>query len=280
MFDQLYARWFGQRKPRRNRTRTQPLLRMPVKLTLERLEQREVLSNTPFPIGYFSLSPVVGAPGQTVTVTESVTIADTPISASISGATWSGGNATFTTSATNAYQAGYRVIVSGVAPYGYDGVYNISSATSTSFVVPLASNPGSFTTAGTSTVGLVPNNTSTGINTITAASWSSSNGGVATFTTSGTLSSSYVSGALVTVSGLTGSRCGVRWHLRDHADEYHHLYRSARGKLPGLCLQPHRCGDSELDWLRFYCFPVTTWFCSHRAAGSWFSRYDSFRFAL
>jgi hypothetical protein len=65
---------------------------------------------------------------------------------SITGATWASGQATFTSS--NTFVMGQTVTVTGVTPAGYNGSYTVVSATGSSFVVALATNPGAYSSGG------------------------------------------------------------------------------------------------------------------------------------
>lgn len=67
----------------------------------------------------------------------------------ITAASWSGGVATYTTSASHGFAIGTRVSISGMTPSGYNGYYSVASIpTSTTFTVAIASNPGTATIFG------------------------------------------------------------------------------------------------------------------------------------
>jgi hypothetical protein len=68
----------------------------------------------------------------------------------VSGATWSGGTATITTSAAHGFTATtQKVIIYEVTPSGYNGEYVIASTpTSTTFTVAIAGDPGAFSSGG------------------------------------------------------------------------------------------------------------------------------------
>ncbi len=70
----------------------------------------------------------------------------------ITAAVWSGGVATFTTSADHSYAIGSKVDIYGMTPTGYNGYYTVDSVpTTTTFTVAITSNPGASTVFGTST---------------------------------------------------------------------------------------------------------------------------------
>lgn len=75
---------------------------------------------------------------------------------SISGATWSGGAATFTNTGTNGLVAGQQIAVSGFTVTGYNGTWIVlsGSLTNTTFTVTMA-DPGS--SGGSGTAYRVPN---------------------------------------------------------------------------------------------------------------------------
>lgn len=64
----------------------------------------------------------------------------------ITGASWSGSVATFTVN--NSFVPGQIVVVGGMTPSGYNGVYTVVTASSTQFTAVLASNPGTATVFG------------------------------------------------------------------------------------------------------------------------------------
>ena len=68
----------------------------------------------------------------------------------ITGVTWTTGNATFTTSAPHGVAVGGQVVISGVNPNGYNGTYTAATGTTGStIVVPIAVNPGTYVSGGT-----------------------------------------------------------------------------------------------------------------------------------
>lgn len=71
----------------------------------------------------------------------------------ITGATWSGGVATYTTSANHTLAVGDKTVIAGITPTGYNvaaGAIVLSVPTTTSFTVAIASDPGAYTSGGTS----------------------------------------------------------------------------------------------------------------------------------
>ena len=70
------------------------------------------------------------------------------LSVAIASATWSGGTATFNTSAVHTLTTGDRVSITGVSPEGYN-VIGIATVTDTdSFTIPIVVNPGSYSSGG------------------------------------------------------------------------------------------------------------------------------------
>ena len=69
-------------------------------------------------------------------------------SISTTGASWSGGMATVTTSAAHGFAADLYVTISGVSPSGYNGTYKIAVTDSTHFTFALATNPGTYVSGG------------------------------------------------------------------------------------------------------------------------------------
>ena len=69
------------------------------------------------------------------------------VGADVTNASWSSGTATIT--ADNMYVAGDTIVVSGVSPSGYNGIFTIATASSSQFTYSKASNPGSFSSSGT-----------------------------------------------------------------------------------------------------------------------------------
>lgn len=71
--------------------------------------------------------------------------------ATITAASWSGGVATYTTSAAHNYSIGTQVVISGMTPSGYNGFYAVTTVpTTTTFTVAIVSDPGTATVFGTS----------------------------------------------------------------------------------------------------------------------------------
>ncbi len=70
----------------------------------------------------------------------------TAVSSPITAAAWAGNFATIT--AANGFSVSQTVVVSGVAPIGYDGVFTVTAATSTTFSYALSANPGAGSTFG------------------------------------------------------------------------------------------------------------------------------------
>jgi hypothetical protein len=68
---------------------------------------------------------------------------------SITGVSWSGGSATFTSSSHGAL-AGQRVTVSGITPTGYNGSFVITSVSTSTFTVAIPYNPGTYVSGGAS----------------------------------------------------------------------------------------------------------------------------------
>ena len=69
----------------------------------------------------------------------------------ITGASWSAGVATYTTSANHTLAVGDKDVISGITPSGYNGTFIVSAVGSpTTFSVPMAANPGTYTSGGSS----------------------------------------------------------------------------------------------------------------------------------
>lgn len=69
----------------------------------------------------------------------------------ITGATWSAGVATYTTSAAHTLAVGDKDVISGITPSDYNGTFIVSAVgSSTTFSVPMAVNPGTYTSGGQS----------------------------------------------------------------------------------------------------------------------------------
>ena len=67
----------------------------------------------------------------------------------ITGATWAGGVATFTATA-HTLATGDKTTVAGVTPSGYNGVHIVTVLNANTFTAPIASDPGTYTSGGTS----------------------------------------------------------------------------------------------------------------------------------
>ena len=94
-------------------------------------------------------SPLVdfSAPWEIAVVMQSA--AETAVT--ITGATWSGGVATYTTSAAHTLAVGDKDVISGITPSGYNGTLIVSAVgSSTTFSVPMAADPGAYTSGGQS----------------------------------------------------------------------------------------------------------------------------------
>lgn len=71
----------------------------------------------------------------------------------ITSASWAAGIATFGTSAVHTLAVGDKTVIAGVSPSGYNvaaGAIVLSVPTTTSFTVAIASDPGAYTSGGTS----------------------------------------------------------------------------------------------------------------------------------
>jgi hypothetical protein len=67
---------------------------------------------------------------------------------SATNASWASGTATITTASAHGFAADQVVRISGITPGGYNGTVTVASRTATTFDFALASNPGSFASAG------------------------------------------------------------------------------------------------------------------------------------
>lgn len=95
------------------------------------------------------LSLELGAAGTGDGVTTGVETGCLQATKVVSGASWSGGVATFTTSAAHGYTSGDLVKTAGIDPTGYN-VTGIATVTgSATFTIPIAGDPGTFNSAGT-----------------------------------------------------------------------------------------------------------------------------------
>jgi hypothetical protein len=78
-----------------------------------------------------------------------ISVAETAIT--ITGATWSAGVATYTTSAPHTLAVADKTVVSGITPSGWDTTEIVSAVgSSTTFSVPMAVAPGAYTSGGQS----------------------------------------------------------------------------------------------------------------------------------
>lgn len=69
----------------------------------------------------------------------------------ITGATWSGGFATYTTDVAHNYAVADKTTVAGISPSGWNGVFVMDAIpSSTQFRVPMAADPGAYVSGGTS----------------------------------------------------------------------------------------------------------------------------------
>ena len=69
----------------------------------------------------------------------------------ITGATWSGGFATYTTNVAHNYAVADKTTVAGISPSGWNGVFVMDAIpSSTQFRVPMAADPGAWVSGGTS----------------------------------------------------------------------------------------------------------------------------------
>ena len=78
-----------------------------------------------------------------------ISVAETAIT--ITGATWSAGVATYTTSAPHTLAVADKDVISGITPSGWNTTAIVSAVGSpTTFSVPMAVNPGTYTSGGSS----------------------------------------------------------------------------------------------------------------------------------
>ena len=92
--------------------------------------------------GSLSGSGSVGTGSGTTPAIQGPTAPSTPVTA----ASWAGNVATLT--AANTFSVGQTVVVSGVTPTGYDGIFTVAAATPTTFSYALTANPGAGTAFG------------------------------------------------------------------------------------------------------------------------------------
>ncbi len=77
------------------------------------------------------------------------------LSSSITAASWSSNSVTITTAAANNFSVGQTVVISGMAPSGYNGTFTVASViSSTQFTYSLSNNPGTATSFGMATLNL------------------------------------------------------------------------------------------------------------------------------
>jgi hypothetical protein len=77
-------------------------------------------------------------------------------SVTITGATWSGGTATYTSNG-HGFIVGDVLDISGITPSGYNGTYTVTAAATNTFGVAIASDPGSYSSGGTASGDLYNN---------------------------------------------------------------------------------------------------------------------------
>lgn len=77
-----------------------------------------------------------------------MTATATPLTKSITGATWGSSKSVFTC-ATHGIPVGANVTVAGMTPSGYDGNYVVTAADTNTFTVAELSDPGTFSSGGT-----------------------------------------------------------------------------------------------------------------------------------
>lgn len=106
--------------------------------------------------GWFELDTTTGSAGQIVQTptngggagTEAPGLWIEEVNQAISGATWSNGVATFTTSAAHPLITGMGAVVEGVTPTGYNTEQKVTVIDSTHFSMPIASDPGTYSSGG------------------------------------------------------------------------------------------------------------------------------------
>lgn len=101
-----------------------------------------VTAQTPTTVSY----ALVGDPGAFVQSSGRVELLANTFSAT--NASWASGTATVTTSSAHGFAVDQVVRISGITPGGYNGTVNVTGRTATTFSYALASNPGSFSSAG------------------------------------------------------------------------------------------------------------------------------------
>ena len=106
--------------------------------------------------GWFELGTTTGSAGQIVqtpingggAATESPGLWIEEVNQTISAASWSGGIATFTTTAAHPLLTGQGAVIEGVTPSGYNTEQKVTVIDSTHFTMPMASDPGTYTSGG------------------------------------------------------------------------------------------------------------------------------------
>lgn len=101
-----------------------------------------VTARTPTTVSY----ALAGDPGAFVQSSGRVELLANTFSAT--NASWASGTATVTTSSAHGFAVDQVVRISGITPGGYNGTVNLTGRTATTFSYALASNPGSFSSAG------------------------------------------------------------------------------------------------------------------------------------
>lgn len=106
-------------------------------------------SNNPFGADFFSNTPQVDFSQPWSAETFGRSVAETAVT--ITGASWAAGVATYTTSANHTLAVGDKDVISGITPSGYNGTFIVSAVGSpTTFSVPMAVDPGVYTSGGSS----------------------------------------------------------------------------------------------------------------------------------
>jgi hypothetical protein len=104
-----------------------------------------------FAYGYLYNFTCSGTSGVALTCCNSdyINWGDASSMSSVTGGSWSGGAATFTYTSGLQYVPGSFIEVSGAAPSGYNGVFRVTSSTTSTVVVEMVANPGAFVAGGT-----------------------------------------------------------------------------------------------------------------------------------
>ena len=106
--------------------------------------------------GWFELGTTSGVAQQLVqtptngggALTEAPGLWIEEVNQSISGATWSNGVATFTTTAAHPLITGQGAVIEGVTPAGYNTEQKVTVIDSTHFSMPMTSDPGTYSSGG------------------------------------------------------------------------------------------------------------------------------------